>query len=84
MIERLFVQVYGLSALQLSFIDLPEKVEPSGPIWDLTQLICVLFMLLKGSRLLSVQKGLLGFLQLIKLDACQRELVTISVLRTVL
>ena len=55
LIERLFVQVYGLSALQLSFIDLPEKVEPGGSIWDLTQLICVLFMLLKGSRLFSVQ-----------------------------
>jgi hypothetical protein len=84
LIERLFVQVYGLSALQLSFIDLPEKVEPGGSIWDLTQLICVLFMLLEGSRLLSVQESLLGFLQLIKLDACQCELVPIRVLRAVL
>ena len=40
-------------------------------------------MLLKGSRLLSVQKGLLGFLQLIKLDASQCELVPIRVLRAV-
>jgi hypothetical protein len=41
-------------------------------------------MLLEGSRLLSVQQGLLGFLQLIELNACQRELVPIRVLRAVL
>ena len=80
LIKRLLIQVYCLSALQLSFIDLPEKVEPSSAIRDLTQLICVLFMLLEGSRLLPVQKGFLSFLQLIKLDAGQCELVPIRVL----
>ena len=40
-------------------------------------------MLLEGSRLLSVQEGFLGFLQLIKLDACERELVPIRVLRAI-
>ena len=41
-------------------------------------------MLLEWSLLLSVQQGLLSFLQLIELDACQRELVPIRILRAVL
>ena len=41
-------------------------------------------MLLEWSCLLSVQQGLLSFLQLIELDACQRELVPIRVLRAIL
>jgi hypothetical protein len=41
-------------------------------------------MLLEGSRLLSVQQGLLSLLQLIELDACECEFIAIRILRAVL
>ncbi len=82
--EGVLVHFNGLPTLHLSLIDLAEKEEARSTVGDLLKQVLLRIMLLQGSGLFAVKKGLLSLLILIELDTCDGKFVSVSVLHTVL